>query len=52
VLRRCRGAVYDIRVDNRSGGQSTRLVVDGRPLDGTLVPYAAPGATVVVECEA
>jgi cellobiose phosphorylase len=52
VIRRCRGAVYDIRVDNRSGGQSTRLVVDGRPLDGTLVPYAAPGATVVVECEA
>jgi cellobiose phosphorylase len=52
VLRRCRGALYDIRVKNRSGGESTKLVVDGLAIEGTLVPYAAPGATVVVECEA
>ncbi len=52
VQRRCRGALYDIRVDNRSGGRTTKLIVDGRPLEGTLIPYAASGATVVVECEA
>jgi len=52
VVRRCRGVVYDIRVENRSGGKTTKLVVDGRPIEGTLVSYAAPGSTVVVECEA
>jgi len=52
VMRRCRGAIYDIRVENRNGGKSTKLVVDGRAIEGTLVPYAAPGSTVVVECEA
>jgi cellobiose phosphorylase len=52
VMRRCRGALYDIRVDNRTGGQSIKLSVDGRPVEGTLVPYAARGSTVIVECEA
>jgi cellobiose phosphorylase len=52
VRRLCRRAMYDIRVENRRGGKVTKLRVDGRAIDGTLVPYAAPGATVVVECEA
>jgi hypothetical protein len=29
----------------------TSLSVDGRPVDGNLVPLAAPGATVTVEAE-
>jgi hypothetical protein len=28
-----------------------RLTVDGKPIDGTLVPYAAAGTTVEIECE-
>jgi cellobiose phosphorylase len=51
VTRRCRGAEYLIRVDNSGQSRPLRLVVDGKPIDGDLVPYAAPGARVVVECE-
>jgi hypothetical protein len=29
-----------------------RLLVDGKPVAGTLVPYAPPGAVVEVSCEA
>lgn len=50
VTRRCRDAEYVIRVMN-NGGNTVRLTVNGVPLDGTLVPYAAPGARVLVECE-
>ncbi len=53
VTRRCRGAVYRIRVDNRGGGRGpVRLRVDGRNVDSTLVPYAPPGSEVEVDCEA
>ena len=52
VMRHCRGATYDIRVKNLRRGQSIKLVVDGRALEGTLVPYGAPGSTIIVECEA
>jgi cellobiose phosphorylase len=51
VTRRCRGAWYRIRVVNAQKGGSPRLVVDGRLIGGTLVPYAPAGATVEVECE-
>jgi cellobiose phosphorylase len=52
VERRCRGAVYRIAVRNTAGGaKAARLVVDGKPIEGTLVPYAPPGATVDVACE-
>ncbi|MBN1609389.1 MAG: glycosyl transferase [Polyangiaceae bacterium] len=50
VTRRCRGATYVIHVKN-SGSDEVKLVVNGTPVDGTLVPYAAPGSTVQVECE-
>ncbi|HEX7667998.1 MAG TPA: glycosyl transferase [Polyangiaceae bacterium] len=50
VVRRCRGATYRIRVKN-SGGSSPRLIVNGQAIDGAIVPYAARGETVVVECE-
>jgi cellobiose phosphorylase len=50
VLRKCRGATYEIHVKNAGTGQP-RLRVDGRPIDGTVVPYAPAGTTVRVECE-
>jgi cellobiose phosphorylase len=52
VQRQCRGAEYRIEVTNRKTGKPARLVVDGQPLEGTLVPYAPAGATVTVEVEA
>lgn len=50
VTRRARGATYEVSVTN-SGlpGARGRLVVDGTPVEGNLVPYAPPGATVRVE---
>jgi cellobiose phosphorylase len=49
VTRRCRGAEYRITVKNQGAGQAPRLVVDGNPLEGTLVPWAPEGAKVTVE---
>jgi cellobiose phosphorylase len=50
VQRRCRGATYEIFVKNTGTGRP-RLRVDGRPIDGTVVPYAPAGSTVRVDCE-
>jgi cellobiose phosphorylase len=49
--RRFRGATYDITVRKEPGvsGRVQRVVVDGRALDGNLVPPALPGAHVTVE---
>jgi len=53
ITRKCRGAEYQIRVKNtgRGGGGPAKLVVNGRPLGGNLVPYAPRGTTVIVDCE-
>ncbi|MDP9149751.1 MAG: glycosyl transferase [Myxococcota bacterium] len=52
VTRKCRGAEYEVRVKNSGGGsKAPRLRVDGKPVEGDLVPYAAAGTRVVVECE-
>jgi cellobiose phosphorylase len=51
VTRKCRGAEYRIHVKNSGKGGAPKLVVDGKPVAGDLVPYAAPGSTVIVECE-
>jgi cellobiose phosphorylase len=54
VTRKCRGAEYRIHVKNsgQSGSSGApKLVVDGKPIAGDLVPYAKPGSTVIVECE-
>jgi cellobiose phosphorylase len=51
ITRRCRGATYVIRVTNSLGESGPKLVVDGEAIEGTLVPYAAAGATVEIECE-
>jgi cellobiose phosphorylase len=51
ATRRFRGARYQITVEKARGerGRVRRLVVDGRPIDGNLVPLAPDGATVTVE---
>jgi cellobiose phosphorylase len=51
LTRQCRGAEYRIGVRNRSTGKPPRLTVDGRPIEGTLVPYAPEGTEVKVEVE-
>jgi cellobiose phosphorylase len=49
ITRTCRGAEYRISVINRGTGGAPRLVVDGMPIDGTLVPWAPAGSLVTVE---
>jgi cellobiose phosphorylase len=51
ATRRFRGATYRIAVHKEPGtrGRVARLLVDGTAVDGTLVPPAAPGATIDVE---
>jgi cellobiose phosphorylase len=51
VTRQCRGAEYRIKVTNQGSGKPARLVVEGRPVEGTVVPYAPEGATVNVEVD-
>jgi cellobiose phosphorylase len=51
VTRRCRGAIYFIRVTNALKNDEPQLVVDGKAVEGTLVPYADAGATVEIDCE-
>jgi cellobiose phosphorylase len=51
VTRRFRGATYRIAVQKTPGvsGRVSRLQVDGRPIDGNLVPLpAVPGAEIEV----
>jgi cellobiose phosphorylase len=53
VTRWCRGAEYVVRVKNEgAGARPPKLVVDGKPLAGNLVPYAPAGSRVVIDCEA
>jgi cellobiose phosphorylase len=49
--RRFRGAEYRIHVSQERDvpGRVTRLVVDGKTVQGNLVPLAEPGTTVTVE---
>jgi cellobiose phosphorylase len=49
ATRRCRGAEYRIRFTNRKPGARVSLMVDGRPFEGTLVPWAAAGSVVTIE---
>jgi cellobiose phosphorylase len=50
VVRRCRGAIYNIKVKNVGSGKP-QLKVAGQPIEGTLIPYAKAGETVDVQCE-
>ena len=51
VTRRFRGATYRIAITNPSGKTNgiARLTVNGRAVEGNLIPQAAPGETVTVE---
>jgi cellobiose phosphorylase len=51
AIRRFRGARYHISVTKTRGtrGRVSRLLADGRHIDGNLVPTAPAGATVTVE---
>jgi cellobiose phosphorylase len=51
AVRRFRDATYRIAVRKPAGaaGRLTSLVVDGRPIEGTVVPAAPAGTTVTVE---
>jgi cellobiose phosphorylase len=52
VTRKCRGAEYVVRAVNAGGGErAPKLTVDGKPIEGDLVPYAPAGRRVIVECE-
>jgi cellobiose phosphorylase len=53
ATRRFRRATYRIRVRKSAGttGRVTSLSVDGRPVDGNLIPLADAGATVTVAAE-
>ena len=49
VTRKVRGATYVIEVTNSGApGSRARLSVDGHPVEGNRVPYAAAGAVVKV----
>jgi cellobiose phosphorylase len=52
ITRTCRGATYTINVKNVRGNGDVKLSVNGKPISGNLVPYAKPGETVTVDCEA
>ena len=51
ATRRFRGTTYDIEVTRRAGGDagagSAQVVVDGRRIEGTLVPLPEPGTPCV-----
>ncbi|HEY9244686.1 MAG TPA: hypothetical protein VIP48_22040 [Streptosporangiaceae bacterium] len=51
ATRRYRGATYEISVRKPPGltGRVSLVCVDGEEIEGTLVPPAAPGSTVIVE---
>ena len=46
-----KGEHYEVRVRKPQGvvGRVRRLTVDGVPVDGNVVPLAAPGTTTVVD---
>jgi cellobiose phosphorylase len=48
MRRQFRAATYEITV-RRDARRSPRVAVNGRPIEGTLLPLAPPGTTVTVE---
>lgn len=51
VTRRARGALYNIKVKNSGAAAPAKLTVNGKAIEGNLVPYAKAGETVEVTCE-
>jgi cellobiose phosphorylase len=50
ITRKCRGATYLIHVRSNGGTGESKLTVDGKPIEGYVVPYAKAGVTVNIEC--
>jgi cellobiose phosphorylase len=50
ITRKCRGAEYVIHVKNTCKGE-VKLTVDGKKIEGTIVPYVEKGKKVIVDCE-
>jgi cellobiose phosphorylase len=50
VTRKCRGAEYRINVTNSGKGGAAKLSVGGKAIEGNLVPYAAAGSVVTIDC--
>jgi cellobiose phosphorylase len=50
IVRRARGATYNIRVKNSGKAGPAKLTVNGKAIEGNQVPYAKAGETVQVEC--
>merc|ERR1712039_157347 len=51
VTRRARGATYSITVKNSGAAAPAKLTVNGKSIEGNLVPYANEGESVEVLCE-
>jgi len=51
ITRRARGAIYNITVKNSGAAAPAKLTVNGKSIEGNLVPYAKAGETVEVLCE-
>jgi cellobiose phosphorylase len=49
ATRQFRGATYEISVERQGSGNHVSLEVDKKPIEGTIVPLAAPGSTVQVK---
>ena len=50
ITRKCRGAEYRINVTNSGKGGAAKLSVGGKAIEGNLVPYAAAGSVVTIDC--
>jgi cellobiose phosphorylase len=49
ATRQFRGATYEIAVERKGSGNLASLEVDGKPVNGNIVPLAATGTTVQVK---
>jgi cellobiose phosphorylase len=47
AVRSFRGVSYEIRVKRKGPGNRVRLEVDGKPVDGTVIPWPAEGVQSV-----
>ncbi len=50
IVRHCRNATYEINVRGCASESDAGLFIEGRQLEGHLVPYANAGERVIVDC--
>ena len=46
-MRRFRGVTYNITVHREGPGNTVKLIVDGQPIEGDVIPPPADGRTEV-----